>query len=203
LSAGKYYFEVACVVQTSSFDGVGLGTAGATLGITATACAVERGTVWVNGASVGPTFGTYANGDVVRTAVDLDARLIWFLVPRLSGLWNVSGAANPATGVGGISISALSGALYPWATMGASTDSWTANFGATAFTGAVPVGFNSGWGWRLAAIMISTYSFPTLAEVEPGKWRVARKPAPDKRSALPMPHIISDAMDDKEQIKLE
>jgi len=39
-----------------------------------------------------------------------------------------------------------------------------------------------------------------LIEVEPGRFRVARENAPVARSALPMPHVISDTMPPTEQV---
>jgi hypothetical protein len=39
-----------------------------------------------------------------------------------------------------------------------------------------------------------------LVEVEPGKFRVARKRGPVARSRLPAPHVISDAMPATEQV---
>lgn len=39
-----------------------------------------------------------------------------------------------------------------------------------------------------------------LVEVEPGRWRVARKQTPPARSALPVPNVISDIMEPTEQV---
>jgi hypothetical protein len=39
-----------------------------------------------------------------------------------------------------------------------------------------------------------------LVETEPGKWRVDRRGSPAARSALPMPHVISDEMPPTEQV---
>jgi hypothetical protein len=40
----------------------------------------------------------------------------------------------------------------------------------------------------------------TLYEVEPGRWRIARKQSPVARSALPRPFVISDTMPPTEQV---
>jgi hypothetical protein len=40
----------------------------------------------------------------------------------------------------------------------------------------------------------------SLIEVEPGKYRVSRETSPVVRSALPMPHVISDEMPPVEQV---
>jgi hypothetical protein len=58
-----------------------------------------------NGASqVGSSLGAWSAGDVLRVALDMDLRLIWF--KRNSGDWNGSGAADPAAGTGGLSLPA-------------------------------------------------------------------------------------------------
>jgi hypothetical protein len=44
------------------------------------------------------------------------------------------------------------------------------------------------------------YPMPTLVEVEPGRWRVFKRPPPDKRSALAFPMVISDEMPATEQV---
>jgi hypothetical protein len=54
-------------------------------------------------------------GSVVEICVDIDARLFWLRVS--AGNWNGSGTANPATGVGGINIAAMTGTLYPAASL--------------------------------------------------------------------------------------
>jgi hypothetical protein len=44
------------------------------------------------------------------------------------------------------------------------------------------------------------YPMPTLVEVEPGRWRVFRRPVPDRRSALGFPMVISDEIPPTEQV---
>jgi hypothetical protein len=44
------------------------------------------------------------------------------------------------------------------------------------------------------------YPMPTLVEVEPGRWRVFRMPAPDRRSELGFPMVITDEMPPTEQV---
>lgn len=148
LSSGKSYFEVTMATGASTADNVGLATAAANLTTTGGAgtTVVINGNIFVNGTSVA-AFPGIANGSIIGIAVDLTAQLIWYRIAP-SGNWNNSGTANPATGAGGVSISALgSAALYPVYQVGAATGhSATANFGASAFSGAVPSGFISGWG---------------------------------------------------------
>lgn len=87
------------------------------------------------------TFNAYVQGDVVSMAVDFAGGLIWWRVN--SGNWNNSGAANPATGVGGQTIG-VTGDLY-WAYAliydGATQNAFTGKFSAP-FSFTVPVGFS-------------------------------------------------------------
>jgi hypothetical protein len=134
-------------MATGASDAIGLGLSTAafnTSGGTGQAQVMSTA-IWVNG-GISSSFPSIANGDVIGIAVDLTAQLVWFRICP-SGTWNGSGTANPATGVGGISISSIStGLLFPMYTVGASVgNNVTANFGASAFSGALPSGFTSGW----------------------------------------------------------
>lgn len=148
-SSGKYYFELTATTWNTTNDQVGLALSTATFS-TASATPGKAmvnggGAVWVNGVNTGTGLGTISSGTVVGIAVDLTANLIWFRIAP-AGNWNASGTANPATGTGGISISAIAGTLYPTFGGGAANSQvGTANFGASAFTGTVPSGFTSGW----------------------------------------------------------
>jgi hypothetical protein len=125
--------------------GVGTSSFNLTGGTTTNAAVVIRlnGPIQINNSASGSQIGTINPGNVIGVAVDFTAHLIWFRIAP-SGNWNGSGTANPATGAGGLNISALSGALFPLFT-GGSGDVCTANFGASAFSGTVPSGFNSGF----------------------------------------------------------
>jgi hypothetical protein len=148
-SSGKYYFELTATTWATLNDQVGLALSTATFS-TATATTGKAivnggGAIWVNGVNTGIGLGSITSGMIVGVAVDLTANLIWFRISP-AGNWNAGGTANPATGTGGISISAIAGTLYPTFGGGAvSTQVGTANFGATAFSGAVPSGFAAGW----------------------------------------------------------
>jgi hypothetical protein len=145
-SSGKYYFEYTyTTVNTNSFDvGVAPASYSFSSGSFANIAVVTRlGAVLINNANQGVSFSAFVNGNIVGVAIDLTAQLIWFrLAP--SGNWNTSGTANPATGTGGFSISALSGTLFGLL-IGGNGDVCTANFGASGFTGSVPSGFTSGF----------------------------------------------------------
>jgi hypothetical protein len=152
-STGKWYFEFTTTTMVNANSDVGIGNAAASYSTPATApvsaiAVYKSGTIWNNGVSTGLSVGALSSGSVVCVAVDLDAGLAWFKLGA-AGNWNGSAANNPATGVGGISTLAWgrgsSSNFYPFAGFGVSADKTTANFGASAFTGAVPAGFTSGW----------------------------------------------------------
>jgi hypothetical protein len=77
--------------------------------------------------------------------VDCGTNSIWFRVAP-AGNWNGSGTANPATPLGGLSVSAIAAnGMSPAGLFFASGDAVTANFGDSAFVGGVPSGFTSGF----------------------------------------------------------
>jgi hypothetical protein len=145
-SSGKYYWEYTFVTGTTPIAGICTASAVmSTVWSTGTQAAQvlkSTGGLYVNGANVA-TLGAISNGGIAGVALDVPNALIWFRIAP-SGNWNNSGTANPATGVGGLSISALTGALYVLFGSGTSSDQITLNSGGTSFTGAVPSGFTSG-----------------------------------------------------------
>ena len=148
---GLFYFEATLTVVSGVTIGVAAPTAdlspGMSSGGAVGTCAVQTsgGAVYVSGTTVGVTFGAITAGTVLCIAVDATNRRIWFRLGA-AGNWNNNVANNPATGVGGVSIFPLGVGipLYP-ALVGGNTAAVTANFGDTAFTGAVPSGFTSGF----------------------------------------------------------
>ena len=104
------------------------------------------GTIYVDGVSTGVNIGTIADGTLVGIAADLTARLIWFRLGA-AGNWNASASNNPATGVGGIvcNTSGVGIPTHPAYFGAAGSNVATANFGDSAFVGAVPSGFTSGF----------------------------------------------------------
>jgi len=151
LTSGKAYFEVTWLSATGGVDaGCGIATSAAVLssmGSTALGIALvyQSGAIYVNGTNTGINIGT--NTAPLCIAVDLVNSRIWFRIG--GGNWNNSGTANPATNAGGINISALfpTNAAYAAVTTQNSTNTYTANFGASAFTQTVPSGFIS---WDVA-----------------------------------------------------
>jgi hypothetical protein len=154
-TSGKWYFEIKydTVTGVTTTFVIGIGTPGTgylTWGSTAVnAVGVQcyGGYIFSNNVYMNIQLGNIASGQVIGIAVDLDARLAWFrLAP--TGNWNANASYNPATGVGGVPIPP--GMMVPFNTMCAGGglvpgNIFTANFGASAFTGAVPSGFTSGW----------------------------------------------------------
>ena len=146
-SSGKYYYEGTLNNTWNGNSGIGLTTSTST----PTSGAISTpftgasgfGGCYVNGVSSG-NLGSLVSGNIVGIAADLTASLIWLRISP-SGNWNGSGTANPATGTGGISFSALTGVLFPVFAAYASPDAVTANFGASAFSGTIPLGFTA-WG---------------------------------------------------------
>lgn len=151
VAAGKFYFEIKSVLSRGQFDGMGVlpaatsyatfGTAGVGNGVT-----VQRGgSIQINGVNMGSLLGTFAANDVLGVAIDLTGHLVW--CRRNTGSWNGSGTADPATGTGGFTIpaTAVAPGIAFAGTGTAINDAFTANFGASAFAGAVPSGFTAGW----------------------------------------------------------
>jgi hypothetical protein len=146
-SSGKYYWEYTLGVFNNGNSGVGVASSAAILsnvGSTATQAAFiyPDGTFYIHSATTGVSFGARVAGDVIAVALDVTGKLIWIRVSP-SGNWNGSGTANPATGVGGLSVSALTSPLHGGFGCSITGQSMTVNFGASAFLGAVPAGFTT------------------------------------------------------------
>jgi hypothetical protein len=149
-TSGKYYFEIAFSAVGSN-RALGVANSSATLSTVAStgtnaAQANNGGTIAVNGSVVGSPLGAFAAGGACCIALDVPNRLIWFR-NGAGGNWNGSGSAAPASGTGGLSISALGSVGTPLYAMYCATSggpaNGTANFGDTAFVGTVPTGFNA------------------------------------------------------------
>src|SRR5262245_5715943 len=145
---GKYYWEITYTTVGSINAGVAdisapfnnLG------GTTASIACSSSGQIFLNNSNVA-TIPALTSGSVLCIALDLDIDQMWFRTGA-AGNWNGNAANNPATSVGGINILVLSGAKGVYAVGGAggaSSSVLTANFGGSAFTGAVPAGFTSGF----------------------------------------------------------
>ncbi len=103
---------------------------------------------------------TFAQGDVIELALDIDNRTIWFRVN--GGNWNNSGAANPVTNTGGITLGAVMGPkLFLAAEGDVAGDQWTADF-----TAASPLAGFDTWTFVPFDFLDPTYSFVTIASRE-------------------------------------
>ena len=148
--SGKFYWEVRMTTWVNGNTGVGLTNGGSTPTIwnaPGLLAIFNNGTFYISGTAQVSGFTGCTSGATIGFALDADARLIWLRVAP-AGNWNNSGTANPATGVGGVSVAAIGGTaipFYPVAEFSASADSATANFGDSAFSGTVPSGFTSGF----------------------------------------------------------
>jgi hypothetical protein len=152
--SGKYYIEGSFSALGTSGDtgwGITIGSAPLnTVGNTVANAAIyyKAGFLWVNAVNVA-TPGAYTTGDTLCIALDLDNEKIW-VRKGAAGLWNGSGTDNPATNTGGKSIAAFATTgstaiygLFVTGGVGASgADTFTANFGDSAFVGTAPAGFN-------------------------------------------------------------
>jgi hypothetical protein len=150
---GKFYFELT--MNTSNISPyVGL--------IDPSVMVNVNGTIFVNSLSTGIQLGVRASGDIFGIAVDLTNRLAWFRVAP-SGNWNANAAYSPATGTGGVAFTGGIGLpMYPWAYFN-TAGNIVANFGGSAFTGAVPAGFTSGF---TAGAVIGTNELATQVAAE-------------------------------------
>lgn len=149
LRTGKYYWECTGTTWAAAQTWIGVATARVSLSAIATStdgCTVgHAGTIFVGQTNSGATLGTRASGDIIGIALDCDTQLIWFRVAP-SGNWNGNAAYAPG-GSGGISLASMATmALYALCgSFTSSGDIITANFGASAFSGTVPVGYTSGF----------------------------------------------------------
>ena len=172
LTSGKLYFEVTLTTTIGGSNrGVGIGTIASTytgMGGSATTGSVvylTSGAIYSNGVSQSISLSGTGGGVAYCVAVDLDARLIWFRTGA-SGNWNNNASFNPATGIGGVAVPA--GTMVPFVTFGgsggAANNVYTANFGASSFVGAVPVGFAAGW----ISVFTPFKLVATLSSPQPG-----------------------------------
>lgn len=104
------------------------------------------GSVYHNGGSTTNLYGTATVGQTVGVALDITNSKLWFW-NSASGNWNNAaiGSQDPANNTGGISISGLTGSIFPALSFfdHAAATTLTFNLGGSAFVGSVPSGFSS------------------------------------------------------------
>jgi hypothetical protein len=151
-STGKFYWEVTCTLWSSSC-GAGIALLSAPLlptPINAVIVNQGNGIIFNNAVNTGASLGasTVVTGVTLGIAVDFIAGLAWFRVAP-AGNWNGSGTGNPATGAIGVNFAPISSGgtaqFFGWTCCNGGTNATTANFGDSAFTGAVPSGFTAGF----------------------------------------------------------
>lgn len=109
---------------------------------------VQDGTVYRAGSTV-MTILPFTSGNTIAMAMDTVNQAVWF--NRYSGgswgNWNNNSSANPGANVGGISAGTLFNltnmSILAVANLYTSGDSWTANFGGSAYLGTPPTGFGN------------------------------------------------------------
>lgn len=152
-SSGKFYFEITLTAQA-------LGGAENVFGVCNTTVTYQDlsilGTggvrvqtfaatnIFCNGVDTNDNIGVIQVNDTIGCAIDCDNKLTWWKPVAGSGLgtnWNGVPSADPTTATGGISIASISGPVLPYVAFQFSTagDAMTANFGATAYSGTVPL----------------------------------------------------------------
>lgn len=139
-ASGKYFVEIT-VNNITNYNAVGI-VSGDFVTFTG-----SGGSYWLKNGVVldaylgymGAGAAAFSAGNVLDIAIDATAGLIWYR--NGGGNWNNSGTANPATGVGGITVT-VGPNLYVVAILGASSSD-TINTGTSAFTYPVPSGFTN------------------------------------------------------------
>lgn len=160
-SSSKYYFEFQAVTISNANSGIGMATVTASLanylGSSNLGIGLEpNGGVWLNGAQIGTAAAVPSGTNTVGIAVDLTNKLIWFRTGT-SGQWNNSGTADPASGTGGISISALANfTLFPAAIWRENLGTATLALPMPSWLGTAPSGFGA-WatGSNVSAVNVS------------------------------------------------
>lgn len=150
-STGKFYSEKTINANPSTGNGLCVGITDATTSLTTYLGSDLHSIGYFGGGSVDlnnvtiTTIQSWTATNVVQEAVDLGAQLIWWNVNN--GNWNNSGTANPATGVGGISISTLTAGAYYSAICYQTTagNQITGNWGAASpgYTYSAPSGYGN------------------------------------------------------------
>ena len=151
-SSGKWYLEYP--VNTANGIGSYRGFASASQSMTSStltyAFGIEEGSGYYTGpgGNYGPAPGGAPGGHNVQFAIDITAGLYWFRYGGGAWVGQVSGAADPTTGVNGINYAptvAAGVALFPWVM----TQHWTVdgvqtlNPGSSTFANTAPSGFTA------------------------------------------------------------
>lgn len=127
VSSGKWFFQAVPTNAGQMIVGIAtsaLNLATQFVGGNATSWGYRNdGRLYNN--SVFTALPTYASGDTISVALDLDNNALWFRVN--SDDWNGSPTADPATNTGGTAIAA--GTYLAGVSISSQNDLWTADFG--------------------------------------------------------------------------
>ncbi len=146
-STGKHYFECSLLTNANGFVGIANATYALTSGnyvgkdvnswaLQSRGVAADWSTVHNNAGS--DTGITTLSTDIFNCALDSDAGKLWF---GINGTW--IGGGDPAAGTSP-TYTGVTGAMFP-ALSPLVGNTWTGNFGATAFAQTIPSGFVK-WG---------------------------------------------------------
>lgn len=146
----KYYFEYTCTTWAGLTMTLGVANHSASLSSDTTnqaAIYAGNGFIYVNNTQqFSPGGFSPANGDIICVALDLTGKLIWFR-KGAAGNWNGTINGTPSSATGGLDISSITAAaIYAQMSHNSQTPVIAANFGDSAFVGAVPSGFIAGLG---------------------------------------------------------
>ena len=162
LVAGTCYIEFTLNSFGSNYSGIGFASPVVSLASsiafngaspnTGTTGLCRDGYVYVNGVKTNIFFsGVLVSGLVICVAANFDTGFVWFRIGA-GGWWNNTPSADPVAGIGGAALDGLGNGFpaFAMAALYGSGEQVTANFGNTAFVGAVPSGYAPGFGTGVA-----------------------------------------------------
>jgi hypothetical protein len=158
VTSGKWYTEITLTTRTgdyptagwcaTSFNTNGSGfqyQAGGDANNPRGAAVDPAGRLYVNSSSTGVNYfaNTWAQGDIIQVAVDIDNKLIWF--GKANSWSGTAGNMNgsPSAGTNGTSFSAQGGTEFKFQCCIGDSDRGDVNFGQRAFSYTAPSGFKA------------------------------------------------------------
>jgi len=158
VTSGKWYVELTLTTRTgdyptagwcaTSFNTNGSGfqyQAGGDANNPRGAAVDPAGRLYVNSSSTGVNYfaNTWAQGDIIQVAVDIDNKLIWF--GKANSWSGTAGNMNgsPSAGTNGTSFSAQGGTEFKFQCCIGDSDRGDVNFGQRAFAYTAPSGYKA------------------------------------------------------------
>lgn len=150
-STGKFYWELTLSSAVSGAGDFQVGIVNSSEALSSYIGGDNNGGgSWGNSGNFftgGGTLGTIPGFnplDTVGIAVDLGAQLIWVRdVTVSSTTWNAGGTANPATGLGGVSFSNITGPYFIAVSINTSPEAFTLNAGGSSYAASAPALFGN------------------------------------------------------------